>query len=179
LPSPVGLLLLPSLHLRDPLASLDLTHSLFVSRSSSSRRHCRSLRGRTPMASASTRMHQPLHAGRSEPDHFLNAFASDLPPSSRRRPPVSTASPQTLASSPAMPCVHARARKKGDALSDLDRTATYRFDRPGPGQAARSGLAQVRSDQPRPKTGPLYFFQMIFPISDSLLDSKIHRIFSV
>jgi hypothetical protein len=92
---------------------------------------------------------------------------------------VSTASPQTLAISPAMPCMHTRARKKGAGPSDLDRTTTYRFDRPGPGQAARSGPAQVRSDQPRSKTGPLYFFQTIFPISDSLLDSKIHRIFSV
>jgi hypothetical protein len=179
LPSPAGLLLLPSLHLRDPLASLDLTHSFFVSRSSSSRRHCRSLRGRTPMTSTSTRAHQPLHATRSEPGRFLNASASDLPPSSRRRPPVSTATPQTLASSPAMPYVHARTRKKDAAPSDLDRTATYHFDRPGPGQAARSRPAQVRSDQPRLKTGPLYFFQTIFPISDSLLDSKIHRIFSV
>jgi hypothetical protein len=109
-----------------------------------------------------TRTHQPLHAACSEPDRFLNASASNLPPSSRRRPPVSTASPQTLASSPAMPCVHAHARKKGVAPSDLDRTATYRFDRPGPGQAAKSGPAQVRSDQPRLKTGPLYFFSNDF-----------------
>jgi hypothetical protein len=143
LPSPAGLLLLSSLHLRDPLASLDLTHPFFVSRSSSSRRHCRSLRGRTPTTSTSTQAHQPLHAARSEPDHLLNASASDLPPTSRRRPTVRLASPQTLASSPAMPCVHARARKKDAAPFDLDRTATYCFDRPGPGQAARSGPAQV------------------------------------
>jgi hypothetical protein len=173
------LFLLSYLHLRDPLASLDLMHSFFVSRSSSSRCHCRSLRGRTLMTSASTRAYQPLHAARSEPDHFLNASASDLPPTSRRRPTVSLASPQTLASSPAMPCVHARARKKDAAPSDLDRTATYHFDRPGPGQAARSGLAQVQSDQPRPKTGPLHFFKRFSLFSDSLLDSKIHRIFSV
>jgi hypothetical protein len=159
LPSPAGLLLLSSLHLRDPLASLDLTHSFFVSRSSLSHCHCRSLRGRTLTTSASTRAHQPLHAARSEPDHFLNASASDLPLTSRRRPTVSLASPQTLASSPAMPCVHARARKKDTAPSDLDRMATYRFNRRGPGQAARSGPAQVRSDQPRPKTGPLLFLK--------------------
>jgi hypothetical protein len=143
LSSLAGLLLLSSLHLCDPLASLDLTHPFFVSRSSSNHRHCRSLRGRTPTTSASTRAHQPLHAARFEPDHFLNAFVSDLPPTSRRRPTVSLASPQTLASSPAMPCVHARARKKDVAPSDLDRTAAYRFNRPGPGQAARSGPAQV------------------------------------
>jgi hypothetical protein len=179
LPSPVGLLLLPSLHLRDPLTPLDLTHYFFVSRSSLSRRHCQSLRGRTPTTSASTRTHQPLHAACSDPDRFLNASTSDLPPSSRRRPPVSNASPQTLASSSAMPCVHAHARKKGDAPSDLDWTATYRFDRPGPGQAARFGPAQVRSDLPRLKTGPLYFFKQFSLFFDSLLDSKIHRIYSV
>jgi hypothetical protein len=143
LSSPAGLLLPSSLHLHDPLTSLDLTHPFFVFRSSSSRRHCRSLQGRTPKTLASMRAHQPLHAARSEPDHLLNASASDLPPTSHRRPTVSLASPQTLASSSAMPCVHARARKKDAAPSDLDQTATYRFDRPGPGQAARSGPAQV------------------------------------
>jgi hypothetical protein len=143
LPSPVGLLLLSSLHLCDPLASLDLTHPFFVSRLSSSRCHCRSLRGRTPTTSASTQAHQPLHAAHSKPDHLLNASASDLPPTSHRRPTVSLTSPQTLASSPAMPCVHACARKKDAAPSDLDRMATYRFDQPSPGQATRSGLARV------------------------------------
>jgi hypothetical protein len=142
---PAGLLLLSSVHLHDPLASHDLAHPFFVSRSSSSHRHCRSLRGRTLTTSASTRAHQPLHAARSEPDHFLNASASDLPLTSRRRPTVSLASPQTLASSPAMPCVHARVRKKDAAPSDLDRTVAYHFNRPGPEQAARSGPAQVWS----------------------------------
>jgi hypothetical protein len=118
LPSPAGLLLLSSLHLHDPLASLDLMHPFFVFRSSSSCRHCRSLRGRTPMT-------------------------SDRPPTSHRQPMVSLASPQTLACSPAMSCVHARARKRDAAPSDLDQTVTYHFDRPGPGQAARSGPAQV------------------------------------
>jgi hypothetical protein len=157
LPSPAGLLLLSSLHLRDPLASLDLTHPFFVSRSSSNRRHCRSLRGRTPMTSASTQAHQPLHAAHFEPDHFLNASASDLPPTSRRRPTVSLASPQTLASSPSTPCVHGCARKKDTVPSDLDQTVAYHFVRPDPRQAARSGLAQVGSGQPRSKTGPLLF----------------------
>jgi hypothetical protein len=143
LPLPAGILLLSSLHLHDPLASLDLTHPFVLSRSSSSHRHCQSLRGRMLTTSASARAHQPLHAARSEPNHFLNASASDLPPSSCQRPTVSLASPQTLASSPAMPCVHARARKKDAAPSDLDRTAAYHFDRPNPGQAARSGPAQV------------------------------------
>jgi hypothetical protein len=130
-----------SLHLRNPLASLDLTRPFILSRSSSSRRHHRSLQGGTSMTSASTRAHQPLHAACFEPDHLLNVSASDLPPTSRRRPIVSIASPQTLASSPATPCVHARTRKKDAATSDLDRTAAYRFVRPDPRQATRSGPA--------------------------------------
>jgi hypothetical protein len=85
------------------------------------------------MTSASARAPQPLHAARFEPDHLLNISASDLPLSSRRRPTVSIASPQILASSPTTPCVHAHARKKDAAPSDLDRTAAYRFVRPDPG----------------------------------------------
>jgi hypothetical protein len=56
---------------------------------------------------------------------------------------VSIASPQTLASSLSTPFVHGCARKKDAMPSDLDRMAAYRFARLDPGQAVRSGPAQV------------------------------------
>jgi hypothetical protein len=76
---------------------------------------------------------------------LLICTATDLTATDHRRPSVSVASPEALASIIDLACMHCPAKKKPRVLSDLNRMVAYRFGQPGLGQATGFGPAWLRS----------------------------------
>jgi hypothetical protein len=78
---------------------------------------------------------------------FLITSATDQPPTSRRSPLGKRRHPETLARTPALACVHASAKKKAAAPSDLNPTVAYRFACQAPGGPPDLGRPSL--DPPR------------------------------
>jgi hypothetical protein len=89
--------------------------------------------------------------------HLLNRSATD-PITADHQPPLGKRSiAETLAARVAPACMCRPARKKGRALSDLNRMAAYRFGAVGSRQAAGRGPAWLSPAAP----ARLFFFSLI------------------
>jgi hypothetical protein len=133
---------------------LDLTHRSVWSRSCHSHRHRHPMPEFDPMASASSRPPQLMHAHHLDLDLVLICSTTELAPADHQSTHGKRHPRQTLASDARLACMRNPTRKKTHALSDLDWTVAYQFALPGEGRPP--DLGRPGSDPP-PRPESLFF----------------------